>query len=144
MLHSIYHQTAIHQRSTLVTRNAVARQRTSPYLVFSLVAVAIVLIIAIPLIWFLNLGWLWAYLLGINVATIVLYWYDKSVAGGTTTRVPERVLHGAELFGGTPAGFVGQRLFHHKNRKGSYQLQFWLIVLVQVIVVFLLWYFRLT
>lgn len=115
-----------------------------PYLTFSLMAVAIVLVIMIPLMIWLKLAWLWAYLIGINVAAFVLYGYDKSVAGGSATRIPERVLHGVELLGGTPAAFVGQRVFHHKTQKTSFQVRFWLIVAVQVIVIAAIWYFRLT
>jgi uncharacterized membrane protein YsdA (DUF1294 family) len=103
------------------------------------VAVAIVLIVALPLAWLLNWSWFWCYLLGINVATFALYGYDKAAAGRTGRRVPEVVLHGAELLGGTPAAFVGQRVFHHKTRKSSFQLRFWLIVAVQVVVVIFLW-----
>ena len=58
--------------------------------------------------------------------------------------MPERILHLCELLGGTPAGFIGQRVFHHKTQKGSYQLRFWLIVAVQVLVVIVLVYFQLT
>ena len=119
------------------------RRRTSPYLAFSLVAIAIVLIVTLPLWLWLHWGWLWSYLIGINVATFLLNAYDKNVAGSERTRVPERVLHGAELLGGTPAAFVAQRLFHHKTQKGSYQVRFWIIVAVQVIFVLALWYFGL-
>jgi cold shock CspA family protein/uncharacterized membrane protein YsdA (DUF1294 family) len=107
----------------------------SPYLLFGLVAAAITAGIMLALIGIFNWSWLWSYLIGINAATLLLYGYDKSIAGGNALRVPERVLHGAELFGGTPAGFIGQRVFHHKSRKGSYQLQFWLIVAAQAIAV---------
>ena len=127
-----------------MSNNHSGRHGPSPYLLFSLVAVAIVLVIAIPLILWLNLGWLWAYLIGINVATFGLYGYDKRVAGGDATRVPERILHLCELLGGTPAGFIGQRVFHHKTQKGSYQLRFWIIVGIQVLVIALLVYLQLT
>ena len=80
-------------------------------------------------------------MIAINVATFVLYGYDKAVAGGEQTRVPERVLHLAELLGGTPAAFVGQRVFHHKTQKSSFQVKFWLIVVVQVLAVLAIWWF---
>ncbi len=112
----------------------------SPYTLFGLVAVAITVGIMLALIGLFDWSWLWSYLIGINVATFLLYGYDKWVAGGNALRVPERVLHGAELLGGTPAGFIGQRVFHHKSRKGSYQLQFWLIVAAQIIAVFAIVY----
>jgi uncharacterized membrane protein YsdA (DUF1294 family) len=123
-----------------VQRTATSKSYRSPYWLFSLVAVAIVLIVALPLALLLSWSWLWCYLIGINVATFALYGYDKSSAQREGGRVPERVLHGAELFGGTPAAFIAQRVFHHKTQKGSYQIRFWLIVAVQVIVVIFLWW----
>jgi uncharacterized membrane protein YsdA (DUF1294 family) len=87
----------------------------------------------------LNLSWLWSYLVAVNVATFALYGYDKTAAGKDARRVPEVVLHGLELLGGTPAAFVAQRVFHHKTQKSSFQLRFWIIVAVQVAIVILLW-----
>lgn len=98
----------------------------------------------LAMMWLLKMSWLWPYLIGINLATFLLYGYDKSIAGGTSTRVPERVLHGAELAGGTPAAFVAQRLFHHKTQKSSFQVRFWIIVGIQVAVVGLLWFWGLS
>ena len=121
-------------------RTASSKSYRSPYSAISLVAVAIVLIVALPLALLLSWSWLWCYLIGINVATFALYGFDKSSARSVEGRVPEVVLHGAELFGGTPAAFVAQRVFHHKTQKSSYQLRFWLIVAVQVIVVIFLWW----
>jgi uncharacterized membrane protein YsdA (DUF1294 family) len=121
-----------------VQRTARSRSYRSPYWLFSLAAVAIVLIVGLPLFLWLNWSWLWAWLMGVNAATFLLYGYDKAVAA-SGQRVPETVLHGAELLGGTPAAFVAQRLFHHKTRKGSFQARFWLIVAVQVIAVASIW-----
>ena len=117
--------------------------KRSPYLTFSLVAVVIVLVVMVGLMWLFKLTWLWPYLIGINVATFVLYGYDKSIAGGESTRVPDRVLHGAELFGGTPAAFIAQRVFHHKTQKSSFQIRFWIIVAIQVAVIGLIWFWGL-
>lgn len=71
------------------------------------------------------------YLAGVNVATMALYGYDKAVAGGKRTRVPERVLHLLALAGGSPAALLSQSLFRHKTVKTSFQRVFWLIVALQ-------------
>jgi uncharacterized membrane protein YsdA (DUF1294 family) len=126
------------KRNSPVQRTASAKTYRSPYWLFSLATVAIVLVVALPLLLWLNWSWLWSYLVAINVATFVLYGYDKAAAGGGR-RVPEIVLHGAELLGGTPAAFVAQRLFHHKTQKTSFQVRFWIIVAVQAAVVLLIW-----
>ena len=108
----------------------------SPYLIFgSFAVVDTVLVMTLAMLIF-SLSWLWAYLIAINLTTLMLYAYDKAVAGSGAVRVPERILHAAELFGGTPAGFIGQRVMHHKSAKGSYQRVFWLIVVAQALIVF--------
>jgi uncharacterized membrane protein YsdA (DUF1294 family) len=94
---------------------------------------AIVLTIAAT--WFAleRLGWPWwaGYLVGLNVATFFIYGYDKWISSGARTRVPENVLHGLALFGGTPAAFAAQRLWRHKTNKRSFRIRFWAIVALQ-------------
>jgi uncharacterized membrane protein YsdA (DUF1294 family) len=49
--------------------------------------------------------------------------------------VPETVLHGLALAGGTLGAYVGMHLFRHKTIKGSFRLVFWVIALLQVALV---------
>ncbi len=65
-----------------------------------------------------------------SVVTFALYGYDKKQARVQGRRTPEKVLHAAELLGGWPGALVAQQAFRHKTRKLSYQLVFWLIVLL--------------
>lgn len=111
----------------------------NPYTIFTIAAVAIVALVGGGL--FLLSGWYWLldYVIAINVAAFVLYGYDKHAAQNSRLRVPERVLHGVELFGGTPGAFIAQRVFHHKTRKVSYRIVFWLIFVAQVAVI--VWWF---
>jgi uncharacterized membrane protein YsdA (DUF1294 family) len=71
-------------------------------------------------------------LAGVNAATILLYGYDKAVAGGARLRVPENVLHLLALLGGSPAALLSQAVFRHKTVKTSFRKMFWLIVALQV------------
>ena len=73
-----------------------------------------------------------AYLIGINLATLCAYLYDKSVAGSGRTRVPESYLHALCAAGGSPAAFISQHAFRHKTLKRSFQFRFWLVVAVQI------------
>lgn len=59
-----------------------------------------------------------------------LYGYDKKQARDGGRRTPEKILHAAEMLGGWPGALVAQQVFRHKTRKVSYQLVFWLIVLL--------------
>ncbi|MDY7560312.1 DUF1294 domain-containing protein [Pseudomonas sp. 10B1] len=74
-----------------------------------------------------------------SVLTFFLYWRDKFQAQNAQWRMPEKVLHGAELLGGWPGGLIAQQIFRHKTRKLSYQIIFWLIVLLHQ----LFWFDRL-
>jgi uncharacterized membrane protein YsdA (DUF1294 family) len=85
----------------------------------------------------LRLPWTWyfvvaVYLIAINLTTFAYYGYDKSRARSTASRVPETVLHGLALFGGTIGAFAGMQLFRHKTIKPAFRLLFWLIVVLQL------------
>ncbi|MDH2248356.1 DUF1294 domain-containing protein [Stutzerimonas kunmingensis] len=65
-----------------------------------------------------------------SLLTFVLYWRDKHSALKDRWRTPETTLHFFELAGGWPGALVAQQVFRHKTRKLSYQLAFWLIVML--------------
>ena len=116
----------------------------SPYLRFSIIGLALTVLVMLMGIQWFRLSTFWAYLLGVNGTTFLLYGYDKAAAKNNGLRVPEKVLHGAEILGGTPAGFIGQRVYHHKSSKTSYQVTFWIIVAVQVVLLGVLIYLGIT
>lgn len=58
------------------------------------------------------------------------YWRDKHKARADQWRIPENVLHALELAGGWPGALLAQQVFRHKTRKLSFQLVFWIIVLL--------------
>lgn len=45
-------------------------------------------------------------------------------------RISELQLHVFELLGGSPGSFIAQKFLHHKTRKLSYQIVFWMVVLM--------------
>jgi uncharacterized membrane protein YsdA (DUF1294 family) len=77
-----------------------------------------------------NLLWVGAYAILISVLTYWTYARDKRRAENGEWRVPEMRLHLLELIGGWSAAFLAQRRLRHKCSKRSYQIVFWLIVLV--------------
>ncbi len=100
----------------------------------------LVLVLALVL-WRLGLAPLYAYLGGVNVATLLFYGYDKRQAVVGRTRVPEVVLHAAALLGGSPGALAGQMLFRHKTQKRRFKMVFAAIVLVQIVAVYAYWRF---
>ncbi len=85
-----------------------------------------------------SLGLAWSWIIGVSIASFFTYGYDKSIAGHGATRVPEVVLHLLTAVGGTIGSFAAMRIFHHKTQKTSFQLVFWVIVIIQVVVIVLL------
>jgi uncharacterized membrane protein YsdA (DUF1294 family) len=107
-------------------------------------AVGFVLCVAMGVsltLWRLGLPPVYAWLIGMNAITLLLYGYDKrqAVVGGT--RVPELVLHAAALLGGSPGALLSQQLFRHKTRKLGFQTVFAAIVLLQVVGFYGYWRF---
>ncbi|MBU6960324.1 DUF1294 domain-containing protein [Pseudomonas sp. CVAP len=66
----------------------------------------------------------------VSLLAFCLYWSDKRKARADSWRTPENVLHAIELTGGWPGALLAQQVFRHKTRKVSYQLVFWIIVLL--------------
>ena len=66
----------------------------------------------------------------VSALAFLLYWSDKRKARLDRWRIPENVLHAVELAGGWPGALLAQQVFRHKTRKLSFQLLFWMIVLL--------------
>jgi len=62
--------------------------------------------------------------------TFTVYALDKRAAARGGKRTPEATLHLLELAGGWPGAIAAQRVLRHKNRKLSYQVKFWGIVVL--------------
>lgn len=84
-------------------------------------------------LWRQGLPPLYAYLVGINLVTLACYGFDKYQSIQKGIRIPEMVLHGLALAGGTPGAFLGQRVFRHKTTKPRFRMWFYGIVLLQLI-----------
>ena len=109
------------------------RRKTSPLLTFLLVATAIAAAAGIALRGLLGLHWLVCYLVAVNVAIFLLYTYDKAVSGRGGLRVPESLLQGFALAGGTPAAFLAQRALRHKRLKRPFRSTFVWVMVVQLV-----------
>src|SRR5258705_537967 len=70
----------------------------------------------------------------LSLLTFVAYRSDKRRAEAGEWRIPESTLHIAELVGGWPGAFLAQRTFRHKTSKTSYQVEFWIIVLLHQVI----------
>ncbi|MCK5717603.1 MAG: DUF1294 domain-containing protein [Thiomargarita sp.] len=115
----------------------------SPFWLYG-IAAGIMTIGVMSLCYTLGIHILISYLISINVSTFFMYGYDKMIAGTSLLRVPEWILHGLVIGGGSPAGLMAQKVFRHKTVKGSFQLVYWGIVIIQVVifVLLMLYYYK--
>jgi uncharacterized membrane protein YsdA (DUF1294 family) len=75
------------------------------------------------------------WLIAINLITFVIYAYDKSIAKTQLTRVPESLLLLLALVGGTIGALAAMQLLRHKTAKAGFRLKFWLVVIVQIVLI---------
>jgi uncharacterized membrane protein YsdA (DUF1294 family)/cold shock CspA family protein len=82
-----------------------------------------------------GLGWIGAWLVGVNLATWPVYAWDKHRALRDERRVPELALLGLALLGGSPAAAVAIMTLRHKTRKPSFLIPFACVVLAQLVLI---------
>ena len=66
----------------------------------------------------------------LSVISFLVYGRDKSAAQQNQRRTGEGTLILLGVLGGWPGAFVAQQFFHHKTKKRSFQIAFWLTVLL--------------
>lgn len=73
------------------------------------------------------------YLVLINLAAFLLMGIDKSRARRELWRIPEKVLFGSALMGGSVGAIAGMFFFRHKTRHLSFRLGLPVILLLQIV-----------
>ena len=66
----------------------------------------------------------------LSVISFLVYRHDKSAAQQNQWRTGEGTLILLGVLGGWPGAFVAQQFFHHKTKKRSFQIAFWVTVLL--------------
>jgi uncharacterized membrane protein YsdA (DUF1294 family) len=72
-----------------------------------------------------------AWVLAINLWTMLRFWQDKRRSIVGARRIPEADLLWLAFFGGTPGAFAARQLFRHKTRKQPFSLYLMLIAAIQ-------------
>lgn len=93
-------------------------------------ALALACALAVGLRWNPVASWLVA----ITAVSFATYGVDKYAARQSLSRVPEAVLLGLALAGGTIGALAASRVFRHKTQKLSFRWKFWVVVALQCIV----------
>ncbi len=104
---------------------------------YSVIALLLALLLTLLVKSQTALNLLAAWLICGNLVTFFLYAYDKAIAqsAGLQMRIPERTLLLMALVGGAPGAWISMQLFRHKTSKRTFQQGFWLVVLIQLVVV---------
>jgi uncharacterized membrane protein YsdA (DUF1294 family) len=77
--------------------------------------------------------------LAASLTAFILYRTDKVAAVDGQRRTPEDTLLVVGLLGGWPGALVAQRLVRHKSRKASFQLMFWMTIVMNCAVLAWFW-----
>ena len=86
-----------------------------------------------------TLNYFQIYLIIINIFAFMLYGYDKALALKThkvISRISENKLLLSSLLGGTVGSLTAMFLFRHKVKKNSFIIKFFIVLIVQIAVVF--------
>ena len=83
------------------------------------------------------------YLLAINIVTFLLYGIDKYKAKKGRWRISEATLIALAVIGGSIGAWGGMHIWHHKTKHKRFMIGIPLIIVLQLAVVFAVWYFLL-
>jgi uncharacterized membrane protein YsdA (DUF1294 family) len=106
-------------------------RRPSPRRAFGVTILVAAVVLSIVVFVLFPSSPLLAWLVAVNAVALFVYGYDKGIAGSNRTRIPEAVLLGLALIGGTLGAFASMVLFRHKTRKPAFLIPFALIVVLQ-------------
>ena len=74
-----------------------------------------------------------------NILAFCLMGIDKHRARTRQWRIPERVLFGAALLGGSVGAWAGMYLFHHKTKHWYFVVGMPAILILQMCIAVLIW-----
>lgn len=69
----------------------------------------------------------------LNFVTFAAYAVDKRAAQTDNGRIAEHTLLLLGMLGGWPGGVLAQQIFRHKTRKVSFQILFWISVIINIV-----------
>ncbi len=103
--------------------------------IYASIVVDLVFFFLIFYIW-LHVKVLFSYIFSVNIVAFLYYGLDKSLAQREAFRLPEKILLGLAFIGGSIGALFGMFLFHHKTKKASFQVWFWILIIIQIIIVY--------
>lgn len=109
----------------------VSKRATSGYDNFLLtLAVSFLVFLFVAVLFRILPSFVFGLSLVLSIVTFGVYAKDKSAARKGEWRTEENTLHLFALFGGWPGALVAQKFLRHKSKKLSFQINFWLTVVL--------------
>ncbi len=87
-----------------------------------------------------NISYMMLYFYVINFISFFIYAYDKIKAIKNSQRTSENKLLFSSFIGGVIGSLLAMLFFRHKIKKVSFMIKFFILVLIQIILLFL--YFK--
>jgi uncharacterized membrane protein YsdA (DUF1294 family) len=112
----------------------VDNRHTNPYIFFGSFVAGIAVLATMLAYLYFDTSVVGSYGIGVGVAGFFLMGLDKSLAGSSSLRVPEKVLFAVALLGGGGGVFFGMHMFRHKTKKVAFQCVLMLIFMAQFFV----------
>lgn len=78
--------------------------------------------------------WIIYILIAANIVTFLIYGCDKFCAKRGCWRIPERVLLGLALLGGSAGALLGMKVFRHKTRHRKFTILVPLFLVLHIII----------
>jgi len=113
--------------------------KAHPKLAWSLIAVLLTVIIGFVVRRYININLVWMYLIAINFVGLLFFWYDKRAASREGAgRIPNRVLFGLALLGGSVGALAGIRWFSHKIGRDYlwWRVMVWSSLLAHILLIY--------
>ena len=85
--------------------------------------------------------WIIYALLAVNAVTFLVYGWDKLCARKDWWRIPERVLLGLALLGGSLGAMLGMKAFRHKTKHRKFTILVPIFLVLQIaLAAWLIWH----
>ena len=75
----------------------------------------------------------------VSLLAFLFFGWDKLMAKGNRSRIPEGTLWAAAMLGGGAGGWLGMKLFRHKTKKGFFPIGIPLLALLQLALLVWVW-----
>ncbi|MEM7335791.1 MAG: DUF1294 domain-containing protein [Chloroflexota bacterium] len=90
----------------------------------------------------MNFNLLFGYLITVNLIAFLTFGIDKWLASSGRRRISENTLFLLSFFGGSPGALIAQQMFRHKTAKRPFQIRFWAIVILQLVLLVIFYQFQ--